>query len=490
MDNAAGDNEYIVIVISTSGTGVRELTARDTLTVTVNDIAEPPGKPDVPTVAEATLNSLKVQWTAPPNTGPEISSYDVRSILTSESDADKTDDNNWTLKEDAWRSDMHTEFAYTISPLPQNTSYDVQVRAKNEEGTGVWSDSGVGMTAQNQGPVFAAVSPLSVSENSTGVIVTVSATDDDEDDSITGYGIVDGADGEQFSMVAATGVLTFTTAPNYEDPKDVEFTDLNNSDNNNAAENNEYIVVVSARSGEDVRELTVRDMLTITVTDEEEPPGKPAAPSVASSTFNSLTVSWSAPTNTGPAINSYDVRYILSGAADKANDANWTVDDDAWTSGGALEYTISPLDQNTGYDIQVRAKNDEGTGDWSESGVGMTAQNQAPVFADISPLSFKENSTAAIVTVSAMDADSEDSITGYGIVDGADGSQFSIVKATGVLSFDVPPNYEDPTDVEVADPANAEDNNEYIIIVTATSGEGARVLTATQTITVTVNRCG
>ena len=485
-DNAAGDNEYIVIVISTSGTGVRELTARDTLTVTVNDIAEPPGKPDVPTVAEATLNSLKVQWTAPPNTGPEISSYDVRSILTSESDADKTDDNNWTLKEDAWRSDMHTEFAYTISPLPQNTSYDVQVRAKNEEGTGVWSDSGVGMTAQNQGPVFAAVSPLSVSENSTGVIVTVSATDDDEDDSITGYGIVDGADGEQFSMVAATGVLTFTTAPNYEDPKDVEFTDLNNSDNNNAAENNEYIVVVSARSGEDVRELTVRDMLTITVTDEEEPPGKPAAPSVASSTFNSLTVSWSAPTNTGPAINSYDVRYILSGAADKANDANWTVDDDAWTSGGALEYTISPLDQNTGYDIQVRAKNDEGTGDWSESGVGMTAQNQAPVFADISPLSFKENSTAAIVTVSAMDADSEDSITGYGIVDGADGSQFSIVKATGVLSFDVPPNYEDPTDVEVADPANAEDNNEYIIIVTATSGEGARVLTATQTITVTV----
>ena len=665
------------------------------VTVTVTDVdTEAPDQPAAPTLVEATLNSLKVQWTAPPNTGPPISAYDVRYIRTSE---DEADDNNWTVQEEAWKSDIVGDLTYTIGSLDQNTSYDVQVRAKNAEGTGDWSESGVGMTIQNHAPVFAEVSPISVSENSTGAIITVSATDDDADDSITGYGIVADADGSQFSIVAATGVLTFTTAPNYEDPKDVEFTDLNNSDNNNAADNNEYIVVVSATSGEDVRELTVRDTLTITVTDEEEPPDKPAAPQVSASTLNSLTISWDAPTNTGPAISSYDVRYILTNAPDKG-DENWTLQEEVWNSdmdtdfaytisplsqntgydiqvraeneegtgawsdsgvgmtvenqsptfsegssatrsfaentgsgegigtpvaatdndGGTLVYSLegddagsfdlvtdsgqletkanvtydyetknsylvivkvvdgqggsatidvtvsvtdvdteapdqpaaptlveatlnslkvqwtappntgppisaydvryiptsedetddanwtevenawqssdtppeltyemSSLEQNTGYDVQVRAENDEGTGVWSESGVGMTAQNRAPVFADVSPITVSENSTADVVTVSAIDADTEDSITGYGIVDGADGEQFEIMNS-GVLTFTTAPNYESPTDVAVTDPESGEDDNEYIVIVTATSGEGARALTARDTITVTV----
>ena len=147
----------------------------------------------------------------------------MRYILSA-SDADKADENNWTLpEEDAWTStDMGTDLWHTRSDPIWRTvrSYDVQVRAKNAEGTGDWSDSGVGMTIQNHAPVFAEVSPITVSENSTGVIVTVSAIDDDEDDSITGYGIVDGGDGSQFSIVAATGVLSFKVAPNYRGPED------------------------------------------------------------------------------------------------------------------------------------------------------------------------------------------------------------------------------------------------------------------------------
>ena len=99
-----------------------------------------------------------------------------------------------------------------------------------------------------------------------------------------------------------------------------------------------------------------------------------------------------------------------------------------------LEYTISShCLRNTGYDIQVLAENDEGMSAWSDTVEGMTnVQNQAPVIASISPITVSENSTAALVTVSASDADAEDSITGYGIVAGADGSQFSIGSSTQV----------------------------------------------------------
>ena len=66
--------------------------------MTVSDVdTEAPGVPAAPTVAQATFNSLKVAWTAPDNTGPAITAYDVRHILTSASTSDKTDDTKWTV---------------------------------------------------------------------------------------------------------------------------------------------------------------------------------------------------------------------------------------------------------------------------------------------------------------------------------------------------------------------------------------------------------
>ena len=482
--SAAANNEYIVIVTGTSGEDARELTATVTVTVTVMDVIEEPGTPAAPMIAQATFNSLKISWSAPTNTGPAISSYDVRYILSSASDADKADDSKWTALTDAWTSSNGGDLAYTISSLSTNTSYDVQVLAESDEGTSAWSASVTGTTSANVAPVITSASSFTVSENSTADIVTVSASDADTGDDIESYGIVDAADGDQFSIVSSTGVLTFKVAPNYEAPTDVLV-----SNPSSAAANNEYIVIVTGTSGEDARELTATQTVTVTVMDVTEQPGKPAAPMIAQATFNSLKISWSAPTNTGPAISSYDVRYILSSAsdADKADDSKWTALTDAWTSsnGGDLAYTISSLSTNTSYDVQVLAESDEGMSAWSDTVEGMTNQNQAPVFAAISPITVSENSIGDIVTVSASDADAEDSITGYGIASDADGSQFEITSA-GVLTFKVAPNYEDRKDVLVSDPANAANNNEYIVIVTGTSGEDARELTATVTVTVTV----
>ena len=85
-------------------TDERELTATQTVKVTVRDVdTEAPGVPDVPTVAEATFNSLKVSWTAPDNTGPRDQQLMMCVyILTSASATDKADDTKWTEVTDAW----------------------------------------------------------------------------------------------------------------------------------------------------------------------------------------------------------------------------------------------------------------------------------------------------------------------------------------------------------------------------------------------------
>ncbi len=89
----------------------------------------------------------------------------------------------------------------------------------------------------------------------------------------------------------------------------------------------------------------------------------PAAPTIDSVSFGdtTLTVAWTAPAGeTG--ITAYDVRHIET-SADETDDANWTVVDDAWTS-GTLQYTITMLDNGTQYDVQARAM-DKDDGAWS-----------------------------------------------------------------------------------------------------------------------------
>ena len=98
----------------------------------------------------------------------------------------------------------------------------------------------------------------------------------------------------------------------------------------------------------------------------------PAAPTIDSVTSGdtTLAVAWSAPAG-ATGITAYDVRHIET-SADETDDANWAVEDNAWTS-GTLEYTITMLDNGTQYDVQVRAVNSNGDGTWSATEVGTPA---------------------------------------------------------------------------------------------------------------------
>ncbi len=343
-DDSGTNNTYVVDVTATSGAGTRVMTATQTITVTVTDVdTEAPGKPGTPTVSAGSATSLRVNWSAPSNAGPPITGYDVRHRTSS--------------PEGSWTEKNVPSIAAVIESLSENTSYDVQVRATNAEGTGAWSDSGSGTTdaaadAANASPSFSSSSARNVAENTTAV-VTVTATDSDADDSVTGYEITGGTDQNLFSIGASDGELTFKSAPNFEDPKD--------SDNDN-----DYVVVVQATSGTGTREKTATQTITVTVTDMSgEAPGKPAKPRVSAASATSLRVNWSAPSNAGPAITDYDVRYRAG------TSGSWS---DASHSGTAKATTLTGLTEDTPYQVQVRAKNAEGTGAWSDSGSGTPAE--------------------------------------------------------------------------------------------------------------------
>ena len=439
--DANTDNAYVVVVQATSGTGDREKTGTQTITVTVtDDDTEAPAAPDAPSVSPASVTSLNVSWTAPANDGPEITDYDVQYRAGTSA---------------PWSDGSHIGTALTamLTGLLEDTEYDVQVRATNDEGTGGWSASGSGATDANAAPSFTSAATFNPAENQTAA-GTVRAEDSDGD-AVTGYALSGGADQALFAIDKANGALTFLTAPNYEDPQDA------NTDN-------AYVVVVQATSGTGDREQTGTQTITVTVMDvNTEAPDVPGAPSVSAASVTSLNVSWTAPANAGPEITDYDVQYRAG------TSAPWS---DGSHIGTALTAMLTGLLEDTEYDVQVRATNDEGTGGWSASGSGATDANAAPSFTSAATFNPAENQTA-VGTVAASDSDTGDEVTGYALSGGADRALFSI-NNSGVLTFQAAPNYEDPQDQDA--------DNAYVVVVQATSGTGDREQTATQPITVTV----
>ena len=211
--------------------------------------------------------------------------------------------------------------------------------------------------APNTAPQITSPSSFDVPENQ-ALARRLAARDTDSGDEVTGWAIVGGADRFQFSIAPDTGELSFRDPPDYEDP-----TDVGSSDPVSGAEDNQYVVTVEVTSGAGARELTAEQTLTVRVKDEREPPEVPEAPTFSGETADSLRVSWSEPDNTGPAITDYDVQYRESGPGGFTG---------APHQGPGRTLTLSDLEAGTLYQVQVRAKNDEGTGDWSDPGEGMT----------------------------------------------------------------------------------------------------------------------
>ena len=443
--DANGDNTYILILRVTSGTGNRARTQTQDITVTVTDADEPPSTPAAPILSSPTPNSLSVMWSAPENKGPDIDEYDVQYRKDSSSSF-----SNWTHADNSTST--------TITGLDANTQYYVRVLARNDEGESAWSPTSGATTGSepNTAPSFTSSSTTIPVEENTINVGTVTATDSDSQDTVTKYNISGGADNQRFSITSG-GVLTFVSAPDFENPDD--------NDNNN-----EYEIQVTATSGAGSRVLYSEvQTITITVTDVNESPSTPEPPILSSPAPDSLFVSWTSPENTGPAINDYDVQYRKgsSGSFD-----NWPHTDDSTNT------TITGLDADTEYEVRVLARNDEGESIWSQpSGFITGTVNHPPSFTSGSTFTVEEN-TRSVGTVMVSDNNTEDGISNYEISAGPDKSLFSIAD-DGVLTFDSAPDYERPSDDD--------SNNVYNLVVKVTSGTRSREMSSTQDITINVS---
>ena len=241
----------------------------------------------------------------------------------------------------------------------------------------------------NNPPAFSAdTAARSVAENTAaGQNVGAALTATDADSDTLTYTLEGGTDAASFDIVSGSGQIRTRTGVTY-----------------NHEAKSTHTVVVKADDGNGGTDTVT---VTITVTDVDEPPGQPAAPTVSATagSTTSLDVTWTAPTNTGPAIASYDLQYRAG------TSGNFTNGPQNVTGTSAA---IGSLAADTSYEVQVRATNAEGDGDWSVAGTGRTTATSAPG-APTGLTATASGTTAINLSWSAPGSTGGSAITGYKI---------------------------------------------------------------------------
>ena len=400
-------DEYSVTVKVNDGERKNNSVAAKSVTITVMDRPEEPSAPGAPGVAgiPGSTDSVRVTWGEPANMGPTITHYSVQYSVGGSSDAFQR------VAVPMGSADRSA----IITGLTAGTRYEVQVRAESPEGHSDWSRSGRGSPnpdVSNRNPAFSNRShTFSVAENTppgTDIGGLVAALDPDGD---TLTYALEGVDADAFDIIItnSAGQIQTKAALNHE-------------------KKSSYSVAVRARDG---RGGTDAVNVTIRVTDiGTEAPDTPFAPTVATLSSTSLQLNWEAPENSGPPITDYDYRY-------REPAGTWTEVTNTTIMGTTA--TITSLKASTSYDVEVRAKNAEGTSDWSNPGIGSTNApdaNNPPVFTEGSSATRSVSAAAPAGTsvgdaVTATDADSGDTLN-YSL-EGRDALFFDIDAASGQL---------------------------------------------------------
>lgn len=349
--------------------------------------------------------------------------------------------NAWSLTA-SLTGDAANNFVVQAADAAGNTSADVDVPTITEDSTDpvITSDGG------------AATAGINVNENSTAV-TTVTATDDN---AVT-FTISGGADQALFSM--ASGVLTFTAAPDFENPGD--------ADTDNA-----YIVEVTASDG-----VNTDDTQTITVTVVDLDDNSPVITSDGGGATAALNVNENATAVTTVTATDADgvstVAYSISGGADQALFS---------MASGVLTFTAAPDFENPGdadtdnaYVVEVTATDGNTTADTQTITVTVVDQNDnTPVIT--ASQSFNVDETAAdgtsVGTVVATDQDAGTTFSSWMITAGNTAGIFAVNAATGEVTIS------DNTNLSKKDVTAS-----YTLTLTVSDGANT---SATETITINI----
>ena len=405
------------------------IAADDTITVviTVKDLPEPPSTPTVTVTSPVDVTTLAVTWEAE-NTGPDITGYDLRYR---EGSRPYSTDNCGETGTDNCSSIAADTTTTTITGLTANTSYSVEVRARNAEGTSSWASAGAQRTNRNKEvnipnsvPEFSAVTPLTVNESEQSRQEVGSVLASDQDGGTLRY-TLEGPHKNLFTIGSTTGLIQTSSKLDHEDPAcgyDSADDDADDQDPQTSCTYSVRVKVVDGQGG------SASAVVTITVADQPEPPSAPSTPRVAatSGSGKSLDVTWNEPSNTGPSINDYDIQYREVGGSD-----------DDWLD-WAHEITerkarITDLDPRKTYEVEVQATNFEGTSAWSSAGRGTTnASNIRPTFDDTATvvvLSVDENTGAGRPVGSPVSASDNDGNRLTYSLEGPGAAKFTILSS-------------------------------------------------------------
>ena len=283
-----------------------------------------------------------------------------------------------------------------------------------------------------------------VVENSSAV-TTITASD--FDNTHLTFSLIGGADQTKFSINPSSGVLSFFTAPNYEEPSD-------------SGGNNVYDVVVQVSDGD----LTDSQSIAVTVTNVNEAPDITSNGGDANATVNIAENTTAVTTLITNNDDSTNLIYSLAGGADQAKFA-------IHPGSGVLSFINAanyeaPTDSggNNVYDVIVQVSDGSLT---DTQAIAVTVTNVNDISPNITSnggvatatLDVLENTTT-VTTVTASDDDGPS--LAFSIAGGADQAKFSINSSTGELSFITQPDFETPTDSGT--------DNVYNVIVQVSDG--------------------
>ena len=435
--------EYSVTVKADDGKG-----GTDTIAVAIDiiDVEEPPSAPAAPTVSavSGTTDSLSVGWTAPDNSGkPDIESYDLQYRKgTTGNFTDGPQDVNDTTT--------------IIGGLDADSLYQVQVRATNDEGDGVWSSPGSGSTnapaeemAETTVPADWSLIPSDLGPGDSFRLLFIGTTSRNASDSD-----ID---------VYNTFVQDLVAASGHADIKALSgtFRMLGSTEAVDARDNTgttgtgvPIYWLGGAQVADDYADFYDGDW-------DEEATGR-------RETGASVTIGTNWEIWTGSAHDGTEAMHASLGTSRALGNSgnHWVMHGNPNGSGGPIEGSTAARSENKGV--------------YGLSGVFTVSDqpiaNNPPAFSSAASFSAEENQTDA-GTVMAADPDAVDAVT-YAVTGGADQAKFDIGASNGVLTFKDAPDHENPTD--------AGGNNTYMVTVTATGGTGDRAMTAEQSITVTV----
>ena len=466
------DSSYSVDVTVHDGKdGIGGLSDTLTFTVTVTDVNEAPEIKTGPATIAKDENTQTTEVIAT----YEAEDMDVNSQFTW--DLQGVDAGDFTITKNA---DGDGELKFKRVPnfeIPADdgadNEYSFMVRVRDGGGLSDTIPVTVTVTNVNEAPVITTTdTTVQKDENETHVIL-VSAMDVDMPDTLN-WSVETDDDGGRFEINQTTGeftTLSFKNAPDFEEPRDVGETAMNNT----------YVVTMKVT---DAGGLSDTHTVTVTVTNVNETPEI----TTTSTTYTDFDVDEN--TATTDVIKTYeatdvDASTTLTWSLEGNDAGDFTITKNA-DGHGDLKFRSAPnfempVDGDTmnDYDIRVKVR-DNGIptnrdssnqlDDTVSVAVNVLDVNEAPLitgdplprFAEIEYDAASPDLTVATFTYTDEDRNPADTITWR--LSGADAAHFNIGSSSGVLSFSIRPDFENPV--------NADSDNEYVIVVEADDGEG------------------